>query len=287
MQGVLADFHALSPWDFLLQNWKPVVFLFESDYCELPVHKQLTEAIPEFAAISKTTYRRFLKKVLHIRYGTAKVAHANCDSAERKEERRIATVALLHALSAHAHVFFFDETTVAESSFRCKVWKKIGKPNTHLERKIVFGTFKLLLLVSAREIVNYWVVARSSSEVICAFLDESVELIRSDYKAAPLLVFLDNAKMHKTLLMQQFSEQREVHLLFNAANSSKSMPAEYIFEKVKREFRRRVSKRPRENVSKTLWEECRKLGDIDARHAYERAKIWMRKAIERESFWIK
>ena len=78
-----------------------------------------------------------------------------------------------------------------------------------------------------------------------------------------------------------------MYALFNAPISSKAMPVECVFERLKRRFRARISKRVRENMAKTIHEECKRLSDADARIAYERAKTWMLRAIARENMWLK
>ena len=78
----------------------------------------------------------------------------------------------------------------------------------------------------------------------------------------------------------------EVYLLFNAAVSSKSNPVEYLFEKLKRVFRGRTSKKKMENVGRTMHEECLKLTGRDAVHAFDSAMYWMKKAIAMKNFWI-
>ena len=286
-QKIIDQSNLFCPTDFLIENWSMILALFDKSYCDMPIHQQLSELAKikeEFKLINETTYRTFLKKHLGVLYGSTKVAHTNCDDDKTKDERIVAVLSLLYTISSNIKVLFYDETTVTEDSFKSKVWKKIGKQNIRIERKIVHGSTKLLLLISKEEIINFWIVKKSNSEVTCSFLDESIKLLRDVDPNEPLVVFLDNARIHKTNLMRSLCKEGQVHVLFNAPNSSKTMPVEYLFEKVKREFRKRISKRKMENVGKTLFKECQKLTGTDAKIGFEKAKEWMKNAMNRPTF---
>ena len=91
-----------SGWRFLVEHAPAVRALFTREHCELSVAQQLdllAKADERFVQVSHTMYRRFLKRVLCFGYGPVKVAHANCDSPGRKEERRVACLALVYLLS--------------------------------------------------------------------------------------------------------------------------------------------------------------------------------------------
>lgn len=278
-----------SPWQLLIDNVAHILKLFEKGYCDLSIANQLKTlqlVSDDFCCISASTYRSFLNECLCLKYGAAKIVSKNCDSDENKRLRRIASISLLYVLSQNITVLFYDETIISPTSFRSAVWRNASNRNFNIERKTSTGTIKLLLATTAERVVNFWIAKKSNSEVTCAFLDETVDQLRADDENARVVIFLDNSTMHKTKLMQSWCRVKEVYSLFNAPHSSKSMLVEYLFEKVKREFRSRTSKNKKENLAKTLHAEAKRIEPRDVRIAFEKSLEWTAKAIANVNFWV-
>ena len=81
--------------------------------------------------------------------------------------------------------------------------------------------------------------------------------------------------MHQTKQVKEWSKRKKIHLLFNAPNSSKINLAEYVFEIIKRPFRRRITKDWNENLGKELHKESLKLENSDFHTCWRRTRRWL------------
>lgn len=108
---------------------------------------------------------------------------------------------------------------------------------------------------TTKKIINFWITTKNNKLVTTSFLFETIHKYRKEFKNKVLVIFLDNAKMHYSEEMKLLAEKLGVYLFFNAAYSSKINLVEYVFEKIKRRIRHRLSKQLRVNLKDMLFKE--------------------------------
>ena len=91
--------------------------------------------------------------------------------------------------------------------------------------------------------------------------------------------------MHKTNLIREFANKSKTYLLFNGSNSSKINMAEYLFEKIKRNFRLRFTKNKMENIGKTIDKELRDINSVDLNIAWNKTLYEMNRCMQNNNMW--
>ena len=277
-------------FEFLHRKKDGILSLFSEGYSALSIRdqiKHLAKSNPLFLEISTSTYRKFIKNYLNLKFGSVKFISMNSDSEKTRRIRKMTSIMLLYSLKSRVHVIFFDESTVAQSSFKHQVWRENSLAKICIERRTSNGTIKILIAMNRNQVLNFWISKKTNSSIIASFLWETVNEVREKNPNERIVLFIDNSMMHKTTLMKKFAEENEVYILFNAPNSSKSMPVEYIFEKIKRGFRTRIGKNRMENIGRSIFEACNSLSNFDIENAFAKSRKWIEKAVDGESFWLK
>ena len=277
-------------FEFLHRKKDEILSLFSEGYSALSIRdqiKHLAKSNPLFSEISTSTYRKFIKNYLNLKFGSVKFISMNSDSEKTRRIRKMTSIMLLYSLKSRVHVIFFDESTVAQSSFKHQVWRENSLAKICIERRTSNGTIKILIAMNRNQVLNFWISKKTNSSIIASFLWETVNEVREKNPNERIVLFIDNSMMHKTTLMKKFAEENEVYILFNAPNSSKSMPVEYIFEKIKRGFRTRIGKNRMENIGRSIFEASNSLSNFDVENAFAKSRKWIEKAVDGESFWLK
>jgi transposase len=229
-------------------------------------------------------YEKFLKSVCKIKYTAIKPISLNADTDEVKNIRKIVISIIMYLINKNILVLFYDESLVSDDSFKRHVWKKSNK-KVYMPINKSTGTINFLLIASNVKLENFWVTRKANTHIVTSFLNETVNFIRERDGKIPIVIFLDNCKSHKTNLIKDFANNKQVYLLFNSPNSSKINMIEFLFEKAKRLFRVKCSKNRGEIIGKVIDKELRALVDNDIRIAWERTIKEMTDCMNNKNMW--
>jgi hypothetical protein len=229
-------------------------------------------------------YAKFIKNIIGVRYTSVKTMSKNCDSDNLKKIRQTVIAIITRSLTNKYIVLFYDESLVSDDSFKRKAWKKIDK-KVYIPINRSQGTVNFLLICTTDSLINFWITRKTNTHIVTSFLNESVELINKKFTNTPVIIFLDNCKMHKTNLIREFTTNSKTYLLFNGSNSSKINMAEYLFEKIKRNFRLRFTKNKMENIGKTIDKELRDINSVDLNIAWNKTLYEMNRCMQNNNMW--
>jgi transposase len=128
-----------------------------------------------------------------------------------------------------------------------------------VNQKKVPGHVSLLMATSRDMIINYWVVTKVNTLTTCSFLDETIKYCRKELGKCRLVVFMDNARMHLSDMMKKLAKNQRVYFLLNSPLSSKMNQIEYVFEVIKRSFRKRWQKTKGQSLAADVFERVKQV----------------------------
>ena len=207
--------------------------------------------------ISFKKFNWFCQNVIGIKYAKLHRIQKHCDGDNLKKSRYIISLHLLQFIRKKFHLIFYDSSSLCQSNFKNSVWTlKTGANRKHcMPVPLIFGSASILMACTTKKIINFWITTKNNKLVTTSFLFETIHKYRKEFKNKVLVIFLDNAKMHYSEEMKLLAEKLGVYLFFNAAYSSKINLVEYVFEKIKRRIRHRLSKQLRVNLKDMLFKE--------------------------------
>ena len=246
------DNQSLNPnFKILIDNYEIISELFKTGYSTLSLKNQLQHLVLQndiFQNISLSMYRRYINDVLKINHTHIKTVSIKSASDDTKNIRKLVSLLCLYTQYIGHKIYYFDESLVSDNSFKSKVWKK-SNGKYHLPIRKSLGTINFLVLCSITHLESYWITRKANTDIVTSFLNESIDIIRSKEGNIPIAIFLDNCSSHRTKLMIDLANVKNVYLIYNAPNASKINMAEYIFAIAKRQFRLRYYK-----INMKIWE---------------------------------
>lgn len=147
---------------------------------------------------------------------------------------------ILHTLAETPNsLFFFDCSSFVFELNPKRAWQHASYP-TQFFSSTNYKRHHLMMVVSTRQVFAYQVVlGKSSSFMIQMFLREVIERIRAECPSEIPKIVLDNATVHKTLLMKGLARSTGASFIFTAAHSPFMNPIELCFRFLKAKFRNR------------------------------------------------
>ena len=191
----------------------------------------------ETLSISK--FRR-IAKMIDFRYRRSKKSIKN---SETEKIRRINFLSnlLLHIRSTKEDLFFFDCTSLTENNFKKKAWSLKLKPTGFIP-KFYFQATHVLMLVSKTEVISFQAVKGNlSSLIIFNFMQANLTYLRRDNKDRKVKILMDNATMHRTMLMMNFFLTERVKILFIPLQNPYFNMIEFVFRYIKKDLRKEFS----------------------------------------------
>jgi len=133
--------------------------------------------------------------------------------------------------------YFFDSTTFSFETNPRRSWQS-ARNVTSFFSSTNYRRYHLLMIVNNQRVFAWQIVlGRVASTGIAAFLCEVVKKIRLEREQGVTHIILDNAKVHKTLLMKNLAEKSGLVFLFTSSHSPYMNPIEEVFRFLKGSFR--------------------------------------------------
>jgi transposase len=109
--------------------------------------------------------------------------------------------------------------------------------------------------------------------------------LRRVYNKKKIVILLDNATMHHSILFKNLAKALQVYFLFNAPHSSRINQIEYLFEYVKRDMRNSDSLGYRQTLEKFIRNRMNEIKYVKLDHQNIRYYTWLQNAIHQQNFW--
>ena len=204
-----------------------------------------------FGVVCPEQYRRFLKKTQLASYEQVKKLSEKIRVTDNAKNRRVVARMLLEMRLAEANILYFDSTSISDQSFRQKAWT-LSAANGTLKTGQQFRSLKVLVVFSEEGIEGLEFIHATDSEKIAIFLSQVIKRLMSAGQRAPFVIFLDNAKPHKSQLLTQLTISLDIILFFNAIQTPELNLIEHFFEYLKRPLRMSFNMCPYNSISAML-----------------------------------
>ena len=248
-------------------------------------HRYLLSKNPQLAILSPSMYKRFVIQYFGFKYRPFSRTYANPDKTQIKSVRVAISYALAHFANQDCLLLYFDSTSYSDNSFKKFIWS-LGKRNqTAVNDRKVYGVTSVLMATTNRRIINYWIVTKVNALTTASFLDETIHYCRNTLKHKSIVVFMDNARIHLTLLMKTLAYNLRVYFFLNAPLSSKINQIEYVFELAKRNFRQMRDKVKKKSLAKNIRDQLIPLQDLDLHHQTKRFRKFLLTSILKFNMW--
>ena len=245
----------------LCQNYKLILKQFSSkNFCKKSLNEQYLMFIDnnvDYNIISFKKFTWFCKDIMGMKYSKINRLNQYCDSSDLKRSRYLISLLLLEFMRKDVDMMFYDSSIICENNYKNKVWTFQTGQNSktyHPQNKI-FGSASILMACTTKQIINYWITKKTNKLVTTSFLYETILKYRNMYRNKVLVIFLDNATIHYSTEIKLLSQKLGVYLFFNAPYSSKINLIEYVFEKIKRGIRQKLTKQKNTNLKDILFKQ--------------------------------
>ena len=248
----------------LCQNYKVILKQFDPhNISRKPLYEQYTHFKSKIADYDKISFKRytwFCKEIMGMKYAKINRLKQNCDSKKHKKSRYLICMLLLEFIRKKVHLMFYDSSILCEGNYKNYAWTLEGNQNqkTFVPINRIFGSVSILMACTTKEIINFWISTKCNKMTTTSFLYETIIKYRKKYRNKILVIFMDNATLHYSKEMTLLAQKLGVYFVFNAPYSSKLNLIEYVFEKIKRNIRRKTDKKERMTLKDILFRELRK-----------------------------
>jgi transposase len=182
---------------------------------------------------------------------------------------------------------FYDSSILCESNYKNYAWTLENNNNQKQSFPInkIFGSASILMACTTKKIINFWISTKCNKVTTTSFLYETILKYRKEEKNKILVIFLDNATMHYSQEMTLLAQKLGVYLFFNAPYSSKINLIEYVFEKIKRNIRKKTEKKGRMVLKDVLFREMRNFIMNEPEIRTEQFFKELHKALQFKNMW--
>ena len=282
---------SLSSNDILLAKSSLIMSLFKRSSFRMKGLGQQLEILqvrsPDMDNVSLKQYTEFVCSKLGFRYRKFKRTYKDPDRNRILKTRKTVAYFLGKMLFRDCHVIFFDSSSLSDTGYKKYTWtlNNIGEPSSNHPK--VHGSTHLLCATSTSRIINYWIVKSVNQVTTASFLYETIRYCRNVLGFSKILVLMDSATIHKTILMKRLAFELKVYFLINPPYSSKINQVEYVFELIKRPFRLRNGKIRGKGLAKVLRDRLIDLQGISLTRQTVRFYKYLIEAILKNKFWTK
>lgn len=124
---------------------------------------------------------------------------------------------------------FDDESSQRTDQNRCKVWAREKPVKTNMTEVMTVNTMGFYPLNGTPVV---YMPERGNSQTFCEFL----KIIRNANGDKPIILILDNCRIHKTELAFETADRLDIRFCFLPPYSPQWNPIEFIWKKVKFEL---------------------------------------------------
>jgi hypothetical protein len=198
----------------------------------------LNQRSSDSVTVSSETVRLYSKKFLKLNYKSVKFTYPNSNCYINRKRRKVIVFRILQSLNEDFEFVYVDECGIGSRSLKRKGWSRRGSDpqrEGHSRGKNV----SVCAAITRRCVVAMEFSSCAYNELtFTRFLTEMVSFLRgsSKFGQKPIILFMDNAAIHKTALCLEFLNKMGVSLLFNAPYTPHLNCCEYFFNDVKREL---------------------------------------------------
>jgi hypothetical protein len=138
-------------------------------------------------------------------------------------------------------LIFFDVTSINDKSFRKRKW--VTRSSEFGYKKVFYyNATHVLMLVSTSNIESLlFYRGNISSILITHFLNNSLKKFKADNIGKQIVMVLDNAPVHRTILMKKLTGFHEIELFFPPPHNPYFNMIEFVFRHIKLGFKREYS----------------------------------------------
>lgn len=136
-------------------------------------------------------------------------------------------------------LLFMDESSINPSNFKKMQWTLKGR-RTILASSIKYEKIMIIGAMNRRQVVGVQFLNSNFGSIIFSNFMPCVtrQMIQHLSSTHQLVIFLDNCSSHKSKEFASFCEVNNIILMFNLPHMSPLNPIEYLWEFVKRDFRK-------------------------------------------------
>lgn len=219
-----------------------VYFFFENTKIEdssmVKLYSKFKEYYPN-EVISVSKFRR-IAKIIDFRYKTSKKSVKNSEIEKTKRINFLSKL-LLHIRSTKEDLFFFDCTSLTEKAFKKKAWSLKLKPTGFIP-KFYFQATHILMLISKTEVISFQAIKDNlNTLVIFHFMKANIDYLRRRNNDRKIKILMDNATMHRTMLMMNYFLTETVKILFIPPQNPYFNMIEFVFRYIKKDLRKKFS----------------------------------------------
>lgn len=134
--------------------------------------------------------------------------------------------------------FFFDVCSIAETSLKRKIWTYKHFPN-RCKRKFTYNLTHLLFAITATGKFYYqFVKGHINAQLVLKFFDAIWQREKNEKRS--LVILLDNAPMHKSPIIKDFSVKTKVMFIFFPKCCPFFNMSELVFRYIKTDLRKKI-----------------------------------------------
>ena len=142
---------------------------------------------------------------------------------------------MIKQIQNHENIVFVDEAVFTSGQIRARYWAKAGDASLKIDKAKI--GFKAIAAVAAINLQGRVVALLLREGSICTsdFVD-FLRNLKSKMRGQKTFVFLDNLRIHHTLIIASKVRANNQVLIFNASYSSQLNPIERLWAVNKRQF---------------------------------------------------
>jgi transposase len=142
----------------------------------------------------------------------------------------------------NVHILSFDVTSINSKSFKKMNWQMKNCQKGH-KNIFYYNATHILMLISLEGIESFFIIrGNMSADLITHFLDTALKKFKEkSNQHLPIKLILDNATMHKTLVMKQMILHHDINVIFPPPCNPYLNPIEFIFKFIKQPLKSKFS----------------------------------------------
>ena len=191
---------------------------------------------------SQETLRRYIKKVLKMKYTTVKQRNKNYFTHSNNNIQKIFIKKMIEYIVNDKIIIYIDETTFNNGLFKTKKWVdfneiKLIPSQPNLKR------INLIIAANKEKVISYSIYSNNTTKIeMINFFNKVMDEIRSDsmlkkqFENNNIIFYLDNASYHHSKILIDFFVKNRMRIIYGPPYFPKFNLVELIFSYLKGKY---------------------------------------------------
>lgn len=197
---------------------------------------------------SQETLRRYIKKVLKMKYTTVKQRNKNYFTHSNNNIQKIFIKKMIEYIVNDKIIIYIDETTFNNGLFKTKKWVdfneiKLIPSQPNLKR------INLIIAANKEKVISYSIYSNNTTKIeMINFFNKVMDEIRSDsmlkkqFENNNIIFYLDNASYHHSKILIDFFVKNRMRIIYGPPYSPEFNLVELIFSYLKGKYYNSICK---------------------------------------------